>query len=59
MLKLTSDELSALIEACNVADRHRPRPPWDRAGRSAWRKLVEEERLTMAPKKPTEAGPEK
>lgn len=44
MLDLTDDELSALIEACNVAQWHKPRPPWGRAGGSAWRKLVEEER---------------
>lgn len=58
--EFTSDELSALIEACNVASRHNPRPPWDRAGHSAWRKLIEEERLAAtlagAPKKPTEAN---
>lgn len=44
MLDMTDDELSALIEACNVADRGNPRPPWDRAGKSAWRKLIDEER---------------
>ena len=43
MLDLTDDELSALIEACNVAGRGSPRPPWDRAGISAWRKLIDEE----------------
>jgi len=48
MMDLTDDELSALIEACNVADRGKPRPPWDRAGKSAWRKLIDEERYRAA-----------
>jgi len=54
MLVLTDDELSALIEACNVttcayALRGKvppmcvARPPWDRAGSSAHNKLVHEE----------------
>lgn len=48
-LNLTGDELSALIEACNHADQHgKCRPPWDRAGRSAWRKLIEEERYRLS-----------
>jgi len=55
-LDLSDDELSALCEACNVArqavwkardpKRSRimaPRPPWDRAGSSAHKKLVDEE----------------
>lgn len=41
---LTDDELSALIEACNVADRHNPRPPWGSAGGSAWSKLTNAEK---------------
>ena len=44
MNEFTDDELSALIEACNVANRHQPRQPWGRAGESAWRKLLHEER---------------
>lgn len=44
MLDLTNDELSALVEACNLASVGSPRPPWDRAGRSAWAKLLLEER---------------
>jgi hypothetical protein len=48
MFDLTDDELSALIEACNVAGRGSPRPPWDRAGNSAWRKLIDEERYRAA-----------
>lgn len=42
---LTDDELSALIEACNVANSpgSKPRPPWSWAGRSAWDKLIREE----------------
>ncbi len=44
MLDLTDDELSALIEACNHANQHgKCRPPWNRAGSSAWDKLVREE----------------
>ena len=46
MIDLTDDELSALIEACNIAEhalKPRPRPPWDRAGSSAHKKLIEEE----------------
>lgn len=42
-LELTDDELSALVEACNVANKHKPRPPWCWAGRSAWDKLIAEE----------------
>jgi hypothetical protein len=41
---LTDDELSALIEACNVADVNDPRPPWSWAGKSAWNKLLREEK---------------
>lgn len=38
---LTDRELSALIEACNVAKSgSRPRPPWDTDGDSAHEKLV-------------------
>ncbi len=43
MLDLTGDEVSALIEACNVAGEHGGREPWGRAGQSAWKKLIAEE----------------
>jgi len=45
-LSLTADEVSALIEACNVARGHgsRPRPPWDADGESARLKLLEAEK---------------
>ena len=39
-LRLSDDECSALIEACNVASQHNPRPPWQSAGREAWDKLL-------------------
>ena len=42
-MNLTDEELSALIEACNVASQHNPRPPWASAGRQAWDKLLAEE----------------
>ena len=42
---LTNQELSGLIEACNVANRHDPRPPWKPHGIAAWGKLVKEERI--------------
>jgi hypothetical protein len=43
---LTDQELSALIEACNVTNRHphEARPPYGEAGNDARLKLVEEER---------------
>jgi hypothetical protein len=44
MLDLTGEEIAALIEACNVAGDHGAQPAWDRAGQSAWAKLIEEER---------------
>jgi hypothetical protein len=42
-LILTGDELSALIEACNVASQHHARPPWPSHGHNAWTKLLGEE----------------
>lgn len=47
---LTDDELSALIEACNVTRRTHgeARPPWDRSGHSAHDKLIAEERRRNA-----------
>jgi hypothetical protein len=44
--ELTDDELSALIEACNVVNNHpgEARPPWNRAGHAAHDKLINEER---------------
>ena len=40
---LTDQELSALVEACNVANRNQPRPPWNTDGRSAWAPLIRED----------------
>ena len=59
MFHLTDDELSALIEACNVANNHNPRPPWDRAGQAAWNKLVQEEYRRAELAKPATYDPNK
>lgn len=48
-LVLSDQELSALIEACNVTDAaisrrlNIPRPPWNTDGSTAWKKLIKEE----------------
>ena len=51
ILELTSQEVSALICACQCVWYHSsyrpspklPRPPWDTDGQSAWNKLVQYE----------------
>jgi len=42
---LSDQELSALIEACNVTSKNQSlaRPPWNTDGNSAWEKLLAEE----------------
>jgi len=45
-IAFTPNELSALICACQFADKHpgKVRMPWQQAGKAAWDKLLREER---------------